>query len=473
MEQVRTQQIVPLCSASNYPIRFPSVYAQVRRILGIPYNSVPFVFRLYPEAAEKVTKATCENGIVKLVVIKYTNCREDLFYELVGEMDKGIGMFKNTEYAEKFFYFDKSAWLCSKTKYEYTFSEESSEEEKKRIKENLYGDSDKYIIPRSEVILNRYQNGRKWLCILAESLWNALRVKAEGECRNYANELCSLFSLANENQFEIEHAKSEIQGETFGLKYFHRFYFSIHVYKLEIMMNYIMNYPYAYYLTRRQGDIDRYTSMVNSGVQALYRYETCIPRSEFPDAINAIKIVRVGNEIIIKNRDVNDEENFEVSGYPRISQRMQIMRRGSDVSNESIANDGIISIELNEEMEREIENIMMPRDASTSHSVNDIKNIYKKFDVFLYKDSYRYLREDFIDDSCIICREEFKDEDVVKRFFCGNHIFHKKCIKEWVSNYRVVCPICKYNMFDGRKEEMAIEKKISTFLKNKRYLEEP
>ena len=468
MEQVETHQIIPLCSASNYPIRFPSVYSQVRRILNIPYNSVPFVFRCYPEAVERVVAATFTNGVVKLSIIKYGDCREDLFRELVGEMYSGYGMFKNTEVADKFFYFDRRAWLSRRAKVEYTFSAESSEEEKNRIKQELYVDSDKYIIPRSQVIVTRYQHGSKWLCILSEELWDALRVKSEGEARNYASELCAIFEAANENQFEVEHAKSYIQGSTYGLRYFHRFYFSEDVYKLKTVLYYMANFSFNYYRSHKESEMERINNMFNSRVQAVYRCESCIPREEFQGMMNSIIIVRTSNEIIISRREINDEEeNYEISGYPRIDQNFQIMRRDGSVLNESLPD-----IEIDDEIEREIERIMMPRTASTSHPAADIENIYRKFDVFLFKDAFRYLREDFISDSCLICMEEFKEDDEVKRFFCGNHIFHKKCLKKWVKEYKVVCPACKYNMFDGRKEEMPTEKKITEFLKKKRYLAE-
>lgn len=467
MEQVETHQIIPLCSASNYPIRFPSVYTQVRRILGIPYNAVPFVFRWYPEATEKVVAATYTNGVVSLSILKYVDSREDLFRELVGEISAGYGMFKNTEVANKFFYFDKRAWLCSKIKVDYIFSAESSEEEKRRIKKELYVDSDKYIIPRSQVILSRYQQGNKWLCILSEELWDALRVKAEGEARNYASELCTLFEAANENQFEVEYARSYVQGATYGLRYFHRFYFSSDVYKLRTLLYYMVNYSFNYYLSHKRSEMETINSMFNNEVQVFYRCKSCIPREEFGEMAGRIKIIRNNNEVIIKNREINDdEEDYELSGYPNSNSS-----QNEDNEEEEIRES--LPIELTEEDLAEIESFVVSKCDSSSYSPEILKKVFKKFDVFLYKDSFRYLREDFISDSCLICMEEFKEEDEVKRFFCGNHIFHKSCLKKWVKEYKVVCPACKYNMFDGRKEEMSTEKTITEFLKKKRYLAEP
>ncbi len=43
--------------------------------------------------------------------------------------------------------------------------------------------------------------------------------------------------------------------------------------------------------------------------------------------------------------------------------------------------------------------------------------------------------------SCIICMENFCENELVKKLFCG-HIFHKDCIEKWLSNQKT-CPFCK------------------------------
>ena len=474
MERVEIHQIIPLCSASNYAIRFSNVYSYVRGILNIPYNSVPFVFRYYPGAVEKVVEATYTNGTVRLSIIKYTNSREELFNELELKSGVGSGMFKNTEFSETFFYFDKDAWLHGKTRVEYTFSSESSEEEKNIIKEGLYCDSDKYIIPRNKVILNTYQHGNKRLCILSENLCYAIKVKAEGENKNYANELCSLFSLANKNQFELEHAKSELRGATQGLRYFHRFYFSSDVYKLKTVVNYLEEeQSFNYYLLHKQEEMEKIDNMFSGRIHVFYRCESCIPREEFQNVWNDIKIVRDGNEIVIRYKENGDEENHELSGYPTITleQARQIMGLEPNIENEVIDVNRVFEIEIQEFLANQEEEI--PRNLARRYELADIINVYKRFEVFLYKDSFRYLGDNFIDESCQICLIKFNDEDVVKMFFCGKHIFHKNCIKRWVIEGSVVCPICRHNMFDGRLEETGTERKITNYLRNKRYLDEP
>ena len=45
------------------------------------------------------------------------------------------------------------------------------------------------------------------------------------------------------------------------------------------------------------------------------------------------------------------------------------------------------------------------------------------------------------DDECLICREDFKTDDVLKQLDC-NHYFCNSCIKEWFKN-NTKCPVCQ------------------------------
>ena len=49
---------------------------------------------------------------------------------------------------------------------------------------------------------------------------------------------------------------------------------------------------------------------------------------------------------------------------------------------------------------------------------------------------------------CLICIENFKDEDDVIKIPC-NHIFHKNCIKSWVCEESNKCPICRLEIDKG------------------------
>jgi hypothetical protein len=43
---------------------------------------------------------------------------------------------------------------------------------------------------------------------------------------------------------------------------------------------------------------------------------------------------------------------------------------------------------------------------------------------------------------CNICMDEYKQDDKVVKLFC-KHYFHKDCIKNWLCDERVTCPICR------------------------------
>ena len=45
---------------------------------------------------------------------------------------------------------------------------------------------------------------------------------------------------------------------------------------------------------------------------------------------------------------------------------------------------------------------------------------------------------------CVICIEEFKDEDLVTNLPCV-HMFHTTCLKKWIK-YKKICPICRLHI---------------------------
>lgn len=49
---------------------------------------------------------------------------------------------------------------------------------------------------------------------------------------------------------------------------------------------------------------------------------------------------------------------------------------------------------------------------------------------------------------CSICLEKMeKDNDIVALDIC-DHIYHEKCIREWLSKSRI-CPLCRSNVDDN------------------------
>ncbi|XP_060688391.1 E3 ubiquitin-protein ligase RNF128 isoform X1 [Hemiscyllium ocellatum] len=63
-------------------------------------------------------------------------------------------------------------------------------------------------------------------------------------------------------------------------------------------------------------------------------------------------------------------------------------------------------------------------------------------------------------DSCAVCIEAYKPNDVVRILTC-NHIFHKNCIDPWLLEHRT-CPMCKCDILKALGIEIDIEKAEET-----------
>ena len=53
-------------------------------------------------------------------------------------------------------------------------------------------------------------------------------------------------------------------------------------------------------------------------------------------------------------------------------------------------------------------------------------------------------------ENCQICLNNFSDDDEISLFTCQKHIFHFKCLNEWIQ-YKPVCPICR-EIYSEKKE---------------------
>ena len=53
-------------------------------------------------------------------------------------------------------------------------------------------------------------------------------------------------------------------------------------------------------------------------------------------------------------------------------------------------------------------------------------------------------------ENCQICLNNFYDDDEISLFTCQKHIFHFKCLNEWIQ-YKPVCPICR-EIYSEKKE---------------------
>lgn len=65
---------------------------------------------------------------------------------------------------------------------------------------------------------------------------------------------------------------------------------------------------------------------------------------------------------------------------------------------------------------------------------------YSELSEFKFKDWEKYKNKK--NELCCICLELFNDNDLVKQFSCKNHLYHKKCLFNWIKIMRN-CPMCK------------------------------
>ena len=61
---------------------------------------------------------------------------------------------------------------------------------------------------------------------------------------------------------------------------------------------------------------------------------------------------------------------------------------------------------------------------------------------------YRYIikYEKRHEKNCSICLNDFKPDDILIRFSCKEHIFHKSCLLTWLEKSDI-CPLCKKSLF--------------------------
>ena len=84
-------------------------------------------------------------------------------------------------------------------------------------------------------------------------------------------------------------------------------------------------------------------------------------------------------------------------------------------------------------------------DSNLSEFERKKRQLILEMDEYQYKHIIKY--DNRKEKECAICLDEFIGTDMIKAFNKCGHIFHKKCLLDWLkkSNY---CPICKHNLED-------------------------
>ena len=102
-------------------------------------------------------------------------------------------------------------------------------------------------------------------------------------------------------------------------------------------------------------------------------------------------------------------------------------------------------------------NIMSNRNRRRIDNINNNNSNDNKDKIIDYKKSkaisalptfqYKYIikYEKRNEKVCSICLNEFKEEEILIRFSCKQHIFHKNCLCTWLKNSDI-CPLCKKSL---------------------------
>ena len=82
----------------------------------------------------------------------------------------------------------------------------------------------------------------------------------------------------------------------------------------------------------------------------------------------------------------------------------------------------------------------------TQGNMEDVKLILnidelEKIPTTHFKDVATNIKESNI--KCAICQDEHRDNDEVRCLPC-NHVLHKDCVDQWLTNHSHKCPCCRH-----------------------------
>jgi len=160
----------------------------------------------------------------------------------------------------------------------------------------------------------------------------------------------------------------------------------------------------------------------------------------------------MNNNMGNNNNDNSNNEHARVNN-PNNS------RERDNMSSSSFGNNNNNRNEENNSSNNNANNISNRNDVSNSinKSVN-FQNLSdfekKKLQLILEMDEYQFKHiqkyQNREEKECAICLGEFQGIDILKAFYKCDHIFHKKCLLDWLKKHND-CPYCKHDLSDDIK----------------------
>ena len=141
------------------------------------------------------------------------------------------------------------------------------------------------------------------------------------------------------------------------------------------------------------------------------------------------------------NNNGNYQQNFVVNNNNNINDINNIINNLNNMRINVPQNNQSQNQNVNNNNAGEEEN-------NNNNNLSDFEK--KKHDLFLEMDEYQYKHIERYDESrketeCAICLEDFKGIDIIKAFYKCQHIFHKKCLENWLKRSNC-CPLCKHDL---------------------------
>lgn len=110
-------------------------------------------------------------------------------------------------------------------------------------------------------------------------------------------------------------------------------------------------------------------------------------------------------------------------------------------------NINIINNENNDYIEFDIElEFMTPMSNNIEEHIDYFRSC-KEIDEKLCKSEKIKIKDDLLNESCFICMENYKINELKRKLPSCNHCFHKKCIDKWLKK-RASCPVCRNNLLN-------------------------
>ena len=155
----------------------------------------------------------------------------------------------------------------------------------------------------------------------------------------------------------------------------------------------------------------------------------------------------------------NDAININQQIINRISSIRQYLQTNEEIQTENETVDDIDTLHLIDEtvtitdnnnlyidtlFEYLIDNTLTTVGMHNFEEFEDVKVTLttEQFNNFTKKKAIDVIENIINEDPCNICMENYKNDEIVVLLKC-NHYFHEDCIKNWLCNEKVTCPICR------------------------------